>query len=101
MRNVQPQTDGTADFLRGLYAGLADRPIPVVAIEASDSKPSAVPAFRRYKISTVDDVDTKVGRAALALLLADAPGGAYGIKPTATDGVLPEVVPVSSPGAGG
>ena len=39
--------------------------------------------LRGYSISTVDDVDKKVGRVALALLLADAPGGAYGTKPTA------------------
>ena len=52
-------------------------------------------------MSTVDDIDKAVGRVALALLLSDAPGGAYGTKKTATDGVLPEVVPISTPGAGG
>ena len=44
----------------------------------------------------MDDIDKKVGRVALALLLSDAPGGAYGVKKTASDGVLPEVVPVST-----
>jgi hypothetical protein len=101
VRTSKPQLDGTADFLRGLYSGLADRPIPVVAVEATTSKPSAVPAFRPYKISTVDDIDTKVGRVALALLLADAPGGAYGVKKSARDGVLPEVIPASGAAAGG
>jgi hypothetical protein len=100
VRSSKPQLGETARFLHGLYGGLADRPIPVVGVEKSDAKPSAVPVFRRYSVSTVDDVDTKVGRVALALLLADAPGGAYGTKPTAADGVLPEVVPIS-PGAGG
>ena len=101
VRTAQPQMAGTADFLRGLYSGLADRPIPVVAVEASNAKPSAVRTFRRYSISTVDDIDRPVGRVALALLLADAPGGAYGTKKTATDGALPEVLPISTPGAGG
>jgi hypothetical protein len=101
VRTAQPQLKPTADFLRGLYSGLADRPIPVVAVEASDAKPSAVPAFRKYKISTVDDVDRPVGRVALALLLADAARGAYGTKKTAKDGALPEVLPISTPGAGG
>src|SRR6266511_1731530 len=99
IRTAQPQADGTARFLHGLFGGLAERPVPVVGVEASDSKPSAVPVFRRHSISTVDDIDKKVGRVALALLLADAPGGAYGTKETA-DGVLPEV-PISTPGAGG
>jgi hypothetical protein len=101
VRTAQPQVDGTARFLNGLFGGLADRPVPVVGVEASDSKPSAVSVFRRYSISTVDDLDTKVGRVALALLLADAPGGSYGTKKTATDGVLPEVAPVATPGPGG
>ncbi len=101
VRTAQPQMGGTAKFLNGLYSELAGRPIPVVGVEASTAKPSAVPAFSRYSMSSVDDIDKKVGRVALALLLSDAPGGAYGVKKTASDGVLPEVVPVSIPGAGG
>jgi copper transport outer membrane protein MctB len=100
-RTAQPQGDGTARFLNGLFSQLADRSIPVVGVESSAAKPSAVPVYRRYSISSVDDVDQPVGRVALALLLADAPGGAYGTKKTATDGVLPAVLPISTPGAGG
>jgi hypothetical protein len=96
VRTARPQLDGTARFLHGLYSGLADRPVPVVAVEASDAKPSAVPALKPYSISTVDDIDAPVGRVALALLLADAPEGAYGVKKTATDGVLPEVLPIGT-----
>jgi Copper transport outer membrane protein, MctB len=100
VRTAQPQADGTARFLHGLFRGLADSPVPVVGVEASDAKPSAVPTFRSYStISTVDDIDKAVGRVALALLLADAPTGSYGVKKTATD-VLPDVVPVST-GSGG
>jgi hypothetical protein len=106
VRTAQPQAGGTADFLRGLFSGLADRP-RVIGVEASDAKPSAVPVFKSYfrektgSISTVDDIDTAVGRVALALLLADAPGGSYGVnKKTATDGVLPEVLPIGT-NAGG
>jgi Copper transport outer membrane protein, MctB len=101
VRTAKPQMGGTARFLHGLYAGLADRPIAIVGTEASDWKPSTVQDLRRYKISTVDDVDRPVGRVALALLLSDAPDGAYGTKPTAKDGVLPEIVPVSTPRSGG
>jgi hypothetical protein len=99
VRNAQPQVGGTADFLRGLYGGLADRPIPVVGVEATDAKPSAVPVLRHYSMSTVDDIDKPVGRVALALVLADAPKGAYGVKKTATD-VLPDVLPIGT-GPGG
>jgi hypothetical protein len=99
-RTVQPQVDGTARFLHGFYRGLEDAAGVVVGVEASRSKPSAVPTFQR-DFSTVDNIDTKVGRVALALLLADAPGGSYGTKKTASDGVLPEIVPVVPSSAGG
>jgi hypothetical protein len=99
-RTVQPQVDGTARFLHGFYRGLEDAAGVVVGVEASRSKPSAVPTFQR-DFSTVDNIDTKVGRVALALLLADAPGGSYGTKKTASDGVLPEVLPVVPSSAGG
>jgi hypothetical protein len=101
VRTAQPQMDGTARFLHGLYSELSGRPIPVIGVEASNTKTSAVNVYRKYSLSSVDDVDRKVGRVALALLLSDAPGGSYGTKQTASDGVLPEVVPVSTPGAGG
>ena len=100
VRSAQPQMDGTARFLHGLYSELSGRPIPVIGVEASSTKPSTIPVFTKYSISSVDNVDTKVGRVALALLLSDAPAGAYGTKSTASE-VLPAVVPVSAPGAGG
>jgi Copper transport outer membrane protein, MctB len=100
VRSAQPQMDGTARFLGGLYSELSGRPIPVIGVEASTTKPSAISVYRKYKISSVDDVDTKVGRVALALLLSGASGGSYGTKKTASD-VLPPVVPISTPGAGG
>jgi hypothetical protein len=100
VRTAEPQADGTARFLRGLFSELADRAIPVVGVESSDAKPSAVPTLKGYSISTVDDIDKPVGRVALALLLADAPHGSYGVKKTATDGVLPEVLPIGT-NAGG
>ena len=39
-------------------------------------------------------MDTRAGRLALALLLAGAAPGSYGLKPTATDGVLPPTEPL-------
>jgi Copper transport outer membrane protein, MctB len=100
VRNAQPQMDGTARFLHGLYSELSGRSIPVVGVESSTTEPSAIKVYRQYKISSVDDLDTKVGRVALALLLSGASGGAYGTKKSASD-VLPPVVPISPPAAGG
>jgi hypothetical protein len=101
IRTAKPQIGGTADFLDGLLKELGDRPIPAVGVEATTSKPSAVPAYRSRHLSSVDDIDLPVGRVALALLLFGAQDGAYGTKKTATAGVLPPVEPISTPGAGG
>jgi Copper transport outer membrane protein, MctB len=102
-RTVEPQQGETAALLAGFYKRLASSGIPVVAVEASDTRPSAVPAYRREGLSTVDAVDTKIGRLAAALVLGGAQPGSYGIKETA-DRLLPreiEPVPPATTAAGG
>jgi copper transport outer membrane protein MctB len=94
---ADPRDAATGRFLDGFYSGLGSAGIPVVAVEQSTADVSVVPAFRSYGgFSTVDDVDTASGRLALALLLAGAPQGSYGQKPTA-DAPLPKIEP--APGA--
>ena len=90
-RSVPAQQGPTARLLRGFYEGLASAGVPAVAVETSQASPSTIDGFDKANVSTVDFVDTHVGRFALALLLAGARPGAYGLKPTATDGVLPPV----------
>jgi copper transport outer membrane protein MctB len=83
----------TARFLSGLYAGLAGRSAPVVGVERADEQPSRIPVFRSSHLSSVDSVDMKVGRVALAVLLAGGDEGHYGVKPTADD-VVPPIEPL-------
>jgi copper transport outer membrane protein MctB len=90
-RSVKAQKDGTARFLQGFYSGLNGTGVPAVGVEVSDAVTSAVPAFERASLSTVDSVDSDPGRLALALLLAGGQEGNYGQESTATDGVLPIV----------
>ena len=59
---------------------------------------SAVEPFAKRDLSTVDDLDTQAGRLALALLLAGATPGQYGVKKTARDGVLPQIPAVAPVG---
>jgi len=99
MRSVKPQQDGTARFLDGFYSGIAAAGSPAIGVEASRVKPSAVPAFERTGLSTVDSIDTPAGRLALVLLLQGAPPGHYGVRRTATDHVLP-LIPATSPAGG-
>jgi hypothetical protein len=94
IRAVKPQQGPTSNFLYGIYEGLATAGVPAVGAEIADDDPSAVPPWKIAHLSSVDDVDTTQGRLALALLLAGATPGHYGIKKTAQD-VLPPIEPVA------
>ncbi len=100
VRTVPPQAGATARFLAGFYAGLGSGGVPAVGVERSQRGDSAVSAFAKQELSTVDDVDTQAGRLALVLLLEGSTPGQYGVKKTATDGVLPEI-PLAQPVADG
>ena len=89
VRTVPPQRDGTSRFLLGLYQGLSSPGLPAVGVEKTDTRPSAVDIFGKSGLSTVDDVDDPAGKLALALLLAGAPAGHYGVKDTADDPLPP------------
>jgi hypothetical protein len=88
-RTVRPQQGTTATFLRGLYHGLVSAGVPAVGVETTAATPSAVKTYRDRGLSSVDDVDLDTGRAALALLLAGADSGQYGVKPGAEDTMPP------------
>jgi hypothetical protein len=99
VRTVAPQRDGTSRFLFGLYSGLGTAGSPAVGVEQTDAADSATKVFREAGLSTVDDIDTPVGRLALVLLLAGAPSGQYGVKDSAGDGALPPL-PTPAPAGG-
>ena len=100
VRTVKPQQGLSARFLAGLLGGLAVGGTAVVGVEDTAAQLSAVPAFTKHGLSTVDDVDQPVGRLALALLLNGAARGHYGVKDSAS-AVLPPVEPVTASAAGG
>jgi cell division protein FtsB len=91
---VVTSKDDTQRLIDGLYAGLAAKGVPAVGIERTEARPSRIPVYRTNGISSVDSVDTQVGRVALAVLLAGAGEGHYGLKRTAEHGVLPRVEPL-------
>jgi hypothetical protein len=98
-RDVPPQSGVTARFLAGFYAGLAAVGIPAVGVEMTrPGQKSAVEPFAKRDLSTVDDLDSQSGRLALALLLAGAAPGQYGVKKSASDGVLPQIPAVAPVG---
>jgi hypothetical protein len=98
IREAEPQQHETSRFLAGLYRGLASTGQPVVGIEPTRVLQSAIPAFQRNGLSTVDGVDTPLGGLALILLLGGGEPGDYGIRDTADDGILPPLEPLPADG---
>jgi hypothetical protein len=100
VRSVTPQTGPTALFLKGLYAGLADVGVPAVGVERTNDAGSAIKAFQRAGFSTVDDIETPIGKLALVALLADPLlTGSYGTKKTA-QAPLPSIAPLPATAGG-
>jgi hypothetical protein len=100
VRTATPQTGPTALFLKGLYAGLADVGVPVIGVERTNDPGSAIKAFQRAGFSTVDDIDTRIGRLALVTLLADPSStGAFGTKKNA-QAQLPPISPLPAAAGG-
>ncbi len=97
MRTAEPQAADTSRFLAGIYQGLGSAGVPVVGVEPSRVEQSAIPVFQRYRLSTVDGVDTPVGALAMLLALADPDAaGNYGVRDTA-DRILPPIEPLPTP----
>jgi hypothetical protein len=85
------QQEAAEEFERGLMRGLQVDGVPVVGVEATDTDPSQVQWFKDHDLSSVDDLDDPLGRAALVFALAGERGH-FGVKPTADGGRLPPVL---------
>ena len=85
--------EATTTLMEGLVSGLDGAGVPVVGVAPSDGAPAIVDLYRDLGISSVDDVDAQAGRLALALLLAGAEPGHYGVGDD-TDGVVPPIEPL-------
>jgi hypothetical protein len=83
------QSEAGAAFESGVLAGVAAVGVPVVGVEVSNAEPSQVPWFREKSVSSVDDLDTQAGQAALVYALT-GDRGTFGAKGTA-DSLLPTV----------
>ncbi|HEV3479726.1 MAG TPA: copper transporter [Gaiellaceae bacterium] len=86
----------TARLVSGLYAGIASSGVPAVGVERAEARPTRIGVYVAAGLSSVDSVDTPLGRVALAVLLAGGQEGQYGLKSTANAAVPPiEVLPLA------
>jgi hypothetical protein len=88
------QAKASSKFDGGLLGGVATVGLPLVGVELTSTEPSQVPWYQGKDISSVDDLDTTAGQAALVYALTGS-HGAYGTKSTA-DSLLPNVVGASA-----
>jgi hypothetical protein len=79
------------EFEDGLIRGLRVDNVPVVGVETTDTDPSQIGWFKDQEMSSVDDLDDPLGRAALVFTLAGERGH-FGVKSTADGGRLPPVL---------
>jgi hypothetical protein len=87
MTTVQDQTSSA--FNAGVIDGVMAVGVPVVGVETTTTEPSQVPWYESQGISSVDNLETTAGQAALIYALAGS-HGAYGTKSTANS-LLPNV----------
>jgi Copper transport outer membrane protein, MctB len=88
------QSKSAGEFDSGLIAGIAAVGIPIVGVELSNAEPSQISWYQSKDLSSVDDLDTTAGQAALVYALTGSQGS-FGTKPTA-DSLLPNVVGASA-----
>jgi len=92
---MSPEAAQSADALEsGLVRGAVAAGAPTVGVELTSSEPSQIPWYQSHGLSSVDDVDSTAGRAALAYALAGS-HGSYGVKGTANS-LLPPVAVTSA-----
>jgi len=85
------EADAIATFEDGLLRGLRAQDVPVVGVETTDAEISQVEWFKDHELSSVDDLDDPIGRAAVVFALAGE-RGSFGVKATADGGRLPPIL---------
>jgi hypothetical protein len=91
-------TAATASLMDGLVSGLDGTNVPVVGVAASGDTDELIDFYRDRGLSSVDNIDALEGRLALALLLAGAQPGQYGLGEAATGGIVPPIEPLPTEG---
>ncbi len=85
------EADAVETFEDGLVRGLRAQDVPVVGVETTDAESSQVEWFKDHELSSVDDLDDTIGRAALVFALTGE-RGSFGVKATADGGRLPPLL---------
>src|SRR6185312_1151 len=85
------EADRVAAFEDGLVHGLVAANVPVVGVETTDAEVSQIDWFKGHDLSSVDDLDDLIGRAAVVFVLAGQ-RGSFGVKASADGGRLPPLL---------
>lgn len=81
-RTDDNQTPAYSDLEKAFLQDLGALAVPVVGAEPSDAPRSEIPLFQSLDVSSVDNIDSRIGQVSLVYVLAGEKG-AFGVKPTA------------------
>lgn len=76
------QTPAYSDLEKKMLLSLKELGVLAVGCEPSDAPRSEIPLFQALDVSSVDNLDSRIGQVSLVYVLAGEKG-AFGIKPTA------------------
>ena len=91
------QSEAETRFEDGLLAGASAAGVRAVGVETSKTEPSQIPWFKGHRLSSVDNLDSQAGQAALLYALAGYKGS-FGTKATA-DSLLPSAAAGATSGS--
>lgn len=91
------QAPAYSDLEKRFLLSLKELGVPAVGCEPSDAPRSEIPLFQSVDISSVDNLDSRIGQVSLVFVLGGEKG-AFGVKPTA-DMLIPILRNPRQPGA--
>lgn len=76
------QVAAYTEFEKMFLLGIKDLGVPVAGTETEDAPVSEIPLYQSVDISSVDNLDSRIGQVSLVYVLSGEKG-AFGVKPTA------------------
>jgi hypothetical protein len=76
------QAPAYTDLEKRFLLSLKDLGVPAVGAEQEDAPVSEIPLFQSVDVSSVDNLDSRIGQVSVVYILSGEKG-AFGVKPTA------------------
>lgn len=85
--SLEDNSESIGKVDKNIVARVQERGLDIIGVEKSNVNYSYIDIYKSYKISTIDNIDSLIGKVSMIYTLDSRPGH-YGIKQTA-DGLMP------------